>query len=168
MNARSGHHERSEATLGTTGSGLGLGYVLVLSPRGPLEIDLVSVVDESIQNSVCQTRISDPGVPLIARQLAGDDCRGGAVAVLHEFQQVVPLCLRELPEPEVVEDEQSRLRDLREELDVGAVGAGEGELVEEARYAPVQDTLAPTTRGLAEGASQIALSDAGLSSDRPT
>ena len=50
----------------------------------------VSVMDESVQNSIGQGRIADGLVPVLDRELAGDDRGAAAVAVFEDFQQVAP------------------------------------------------------------------------------
>jgi len=48
----------------------------------------MGIVDEAIEDGVGIGRIADDLVPYRYRQLAGDDCRTPAVALLEDFQQV--------------------------------------------------------------------------------
>jgi hypothetical protein len=55
------------------------------------EIDLVGVVHQPVEDGVGQGGIADEVVPLLDRQLAGDDGGALAVAVLEDLEQVAPL-----------------------------------------------------------------------------
>jgi hypothetical protein len=47
----------------------------------------VGVVDQAIQDRVGQGRVADDFIPVVDRDLAGDDQRAGVVAVLDDLQQ---------------------------------------------------------------------------------
>ena len=72
-------------------------------------------------------------MPALARQLAGDDRRARAVAVLEDLEQVVALPVGERAEAPVVEDEDVDAGEAREQRRVAAVRVRERELVKEAR-----------------------------------
>jgi len=50
----------------------------------------VSVMDEPIENGVSNGRLPDCFVPMLDRELAGDDRGAAAVSVFKDFQQVAP------------------------------------------------------------------------------
>jgi hypothetical protein len=56
-----------------------------------VEFDPVRVVDDPVEDGVGQRRVADDLVPVVDRQLAGDDQRAGAVAVLDDLQQIALL-----------------------------------------------------------------------------
>jgi len=75
---------------------LSLGVIGIIEPlhhfthglsRGfPFQILFVTVVQEAVENRVCQGRIVDGFEPLTDRQLAGDQCGTPAMAVFHDLQ----------------------------------------------------------------------------------
>ncbi len=50
----------------------------------------VRVVDEAVQDGIGQGRIADRFVPVLHRELTGNDRGAAAVAVFEDFQQVAP------------------------------------------------------------------------------
>ena len=103
-------------------------------------------MEEAVADGVGQGRLAEVVVPLGRRELAGDDGRAGAVAVLEDLEQVAPLLILDGGEAPVVDDEDVDAGELGEQADVGAVGAGEGELVEEAGGAAVVARGSPCGR----------------------
>ena len=70
---------------------------------------------EAFEDGVGEGRVTDDVVPLRDRELAGDDGRADAVAVLRGFEQVVPVLGDERGEPPV-EDENRGLGERVEQL----------------------------------------------------
>jgi hypothetical protein len=66
----------------------------------------VGVVDQAVEDSVGIGGVADQCVPLIDRELAGDDGGAVAVAVLEDLQEVVAGRGVERLEAPVVEDEE--------------------------------------------------------------
>jgi hypothetical protein len=81
----------------------------------------VGVVDRPVEDRVGGGSVPDPLVPLGDRELAGDDGRGPAVAILEHLKQIVALDLLDRAEPQVVEDQHIGLRRLGERARVRAV-----------------------------------------------
>ena len=90
-------------------------------------------MQEAVTNGVGEGGLADVLVPLGRRQLVRDDRRPHAVAILEDLQDVAPLLVLERGEGPVVDEQHVYARELAEETDVSAVGAGQGQLVEEAR-----------------------------------
>ena len=63
----------------------------------------MGVVHEPVQDGVSQSVVADGGVPLIGGQLADDHGRVSAVAVIHDFHQVVPVCRFQGFQPPVIQ-----------------------------------------------------------------
>ena len=82
-------------------------------------------------------------MPLRGWELAGEDGGARAVAVLEDLEEVTTFLILHRGEPPVVDQEDVEAGKLGEQADVGAVGAGEGELVVEAGGAAVAGTEAP-------------------------
>lgn len=56
-------------------------------------------MDQMVKEGVAQGGVADGGVPMLNRQLAGDDGRAAAVAVAEHFQQVAPVGVVEDRQP---------------------------------------------------------------------
>jgi hypothetical protein len=53
------------------------------------QIDAVGVVDEPVEEGVGIGRVADHGMPFVDRDLAGEDGRAAAVAVLEDLVEIV-------------------------------------------------------------------------------
>ena len=107
-------------------------------PHGSsFQSDPVGVVDESIEDRVRECGVADDVVPVLERQLTGDEGGAAGVAVLEHFEHVASLGDGERRQAEVVEDEELGPRELLEQLGEGAIGAGEREFTEQSREAVV-------------------------------
>ena len=71
--------------------------VLLDSPHFSLgfsfKFESVSVVDESVENGICECGIGDPCVPVFERQLSGDESRPLLVTVVEDLEKI-PFGLR--------------------------------------------------------------------------
>ena len=123
------------------------------------------VVEEAVADGIGEGGIVEVRVPLRDRQLAGDDGGAGAGAILEDFEEVLAVRGVERREGEVVEDQDVDARQPREPAGVGAVSAGEHELVEEPRRPPVERTGAVATGLVGERAGEEGLARAGGAGD---
>jgi len=55
----------------------------------------MSVVDEAVENGVGERWAADDLMPLLDRNLAGDEGRGALVAILDDFEEIALLRLGE-------------------------------------------------------------------------
>ena len=85
-----------------------------------------------------RTRPGQSRMPFLERELAGDQGGPGGVSVLEEFEQVAAMVGIELGEAEVVEHDEVELGEGGEEFGIGAVAAGDGEVVQQPRQSQVQ------------------------------
>ena len=99
-------------------------------------------MEDAVADGVGQGGVGEVVVPLGGRELAGDDGRAGAVAILEDLEQVAALRVLDGGEAPVVDDEDVEAGELAEEADAGAVGAGQGELMEEAGGTAVAGAIA--------------------------
>src|SRR5437773_1125423 len=104
----------------------------------------MGVVQQAVADRVGQGRLAEVVVPLGGWQLARDD-RVGAIAILQELEEVAALRILDRRQPPVVDDEDIEAGELGEQADVGAIGPGQGELVEEARSPAVAGAIALAT-----------------------
>ena len=99
-------------------------------------------MDETIEDGVGDRRLTEGLVLVGDRELAGDDRGAQGVAILDQLERVGRLRRRERPQREVIEDEYVELGPGRHEPRQAAVGAGQDELVEQARDAQVVGAVA--------------------------
>jgi hypothetical protein len=117
--------ERSDASVhiihssGRHGQG-GVGF----APGSPLEIEPVGVVDEAIQNGVSDGWVGEAGMPLCDRHLSNDQGGGSAIAIIHDFEQVLGLAAGEGIAQPVIEDQELHSGERVEEFGIGAVSVG--------------------------------------------
>src|SRR2546427_3074910 len=95
----------------------------------------MGVVEQAVADRVGEGRLAEVVVPLGGRELACDDRGASAVAILEELKEVAALGILDGGQPPVIDDEDVEASQLGEQADVGAVGAGQGEFMEEARGA---------------------------------
>jgi len=88
-----------------------------------------------------------------------------AIAVLHQLGHVPALGRGERGHAPIVEDQDVDAGEPHEQSCVGAIGAGQGELVEEPRGTAVDRPVAATEGVLSEGAGDEGLADAGRPGD---
>src|SRR6059036_3296188 len=105
----------------------------------------MGVVQQAVADRVGQGRLAEVVVPLGGWQLARDDSRVGAIAILQDLEEVAALRILDRRQPPVVDDEDIEAGELGEQADVGAIGPGQGELVEEARSPAVAGAIALAT-----------------------
>ncbi len=85
----------------------------------------MSVRQQAVEQCISDGRVAQVFVPATDRELAGDKRRTRAVTVFNNFQEVVPFCLGERLQAEVVEDEHVCLSECDQTLAVRAIAAGE-------------------------------------------
>ena len=117
-----------------------------------LERETIGVVDEAIEDGVGEGRLADDLVPRVDRQLAGDQRRAGAVAVLDDLHEIAPLVGDEAVRAPVVEDQQIGLGQRAEQTREAAVAVGELQIGEQARHASVMHRVAVPAGFLGERA----------------
>jgi hypothetical protein len=117
----------------------------------------VGVVDETIQDGVGIGGVADDAVPGGDGKLAGDDRRSTAVAVLEDFQEIVPRLFVERFETPLVEDQKLNVAQGALQPGVSSVAAGERALGEQPRDTLIENGPIVTASLVAKGAGQPAL-----------
>ena len=138
---------------------------LCFSHRSSFEFELVGVVDEAVENRVGEGWVANPVVSFFDRELAGDQGGTGGVSVLEEFEQVAAMVSVELGEAEVVKDDEVELGERGEQLGIGSVAAGDGNVVQQPREAQVQRGESVAAGLMGERAGEPGLADAARSGD---
>jgi hypothetical protein len=108
-------------------------------------------VDDAIEDGVGVSGIADQLVPLIDGDLAGDDGRAAAVALLEDFEEVMASGGVERLETPIVEDEQLDAAEGSHDAGVTAIAAGEREIGEQLGNALVEDGAVVAAGFVAEG-----------------
>jgi len=82
-------------------------------------------MDDAIEDRVGERGVAEILMPVLDRQLAGDDGRLAAAAVVEHFEQVAALGLADGRHSPIVEDQDVELGELREALAEAAVAVGD-------------------------------------------
>ena len=127
--------------------------------------DAVSIVDDPIEDCVCDGRFSDHVMPLGDGELRGDERRFPAIAFLEDFQQIEALLICERVRSPVVEDQQLDAGEFVDQPWKAAVEPGKAQVFEQARHAQIQDGMIEPGSLAAEGAGKPGFSRAGLAGD---
>src|SRR2546425_9886305 len=121
----------------------------------------MGVVQDAVADRIGQGGVGEVVVPLGRRELAGDDRRALAVAVLEDLEQVPALLVGHGGQPPVVDQQDVDAGELAEEPDVGAIGARQREVVKEPRGTAIVGAEAFAAGGGGEGTGGEALPRAG-------
>src|SRR5499426_3061779 len=117
----------------------------------------MGVVQEPVADRVSQRGLPDEVVPLGRVMLARDDRGAAAVAILENLEEIAALLILRRGQAPVVEEEHVEAGELAEEPAIGAVGAGQAQVVEQARDAAVVGPVPATTGLIGEGTGDEAL-----------
>lgn len=116
-----------------------------------------------VEDRIGDGAIAQVGVPLIERQLAGDQGGSPVVPIIEDLEQIAHRLIGERGDAEVIEDQQIGLGQLPEERRALVQGAVARELIDEARKAEAAHREIGTTGRVCEGGGQIAFADPGRS-----
>ena len=137
----------------------------VFPHRISFELNPVSIVDEAIEDGVGESGIAEVIMPEIDRELAGDEGGSDSVSVLDHFEQISSFGIGQGSQAQVVQDEQMGFGESFEERAIGAVGTGQGDLIEELREPEVKGAEALAAGSLGQGTGEEGLADAGGADD---
>src|SRR5579863_6336986 len=100
-----------------------------------LQMDAVRAMHQAVQDRVGKRGIADVVMPVIDRELAGNDARTRADAIVDELEQVIAFARADRRDGEVVDDQYVDLGDGSEAFAEAAVGMAEAKLFEQTRCA---------------------------------
>ncbi len=126
----------------------------------------MGVVDEAVENGVGERRAADDLVPLLDRDLAGDDGRGALMAVFEDFEEIALFVLVERGQPPIVQDQQLYARERLQQPCVATVAAGQRQRLEHAGDALIENASSFSASLMAKRASDPAFADAGRPGDQ--
>ena len=122
--------------------------------------DLVGVVHEPIEDGIGQRRLADGAVPLLERDLAGDEGGATLIALVDDFEQVAAMGVGHGGHGKIIEDEDLSFGQGFHECGIAPVGAAEVERGEQLRQTGVEDAVALARGFVGERARQPSLTDA--------
>ena len=123
-------------------------------------------MNQAIQDRIGDRRIREAGVPLGYGYLSGDQHRGSVITIVQNFEQLLRLRPGQRIAEPIVKDQELDMGKVVEELGVGAVGVGQGDVVQESGSALVADMEVVATAGVGEGGGQESFARAGRAKDK--
>ncbi len=84
----------------------------------------MGIVDKSIEDSVGEGGIAEDFMPLLDRELTGDQGGGSAVSIIDDLHEVAPGIRVQGCQTPVVEDQEFDPAEAVDDLRVASVGAG--------------------------------------------
>jgi hypothetical protein len=139
----------------------GIGF----TSRFPLEIEPIGVMDQAVQDGIPDSWVGETGVPFCNRHLSDDHGGRSVIPVIQDFEQVLGLGAGEGIAQPVVKDQELHSGEGVEEFGIGAVGVGEGDMLEETRGALVTNGKVVAAGGVGQGTGEEGLADAGGAED---
>ena len=133
--------------------------------RLAVEFEAIGVVNQAVENGIGKGRFADDIVPGGDGQLAGDQDRALAVAVLDDFHQVAALTGGQAIRAPVVQDEEVRLDQGPEQPRKAAIAMGQFEIGEQAWHPLIDDGEVVAAGALSKGAGEPGLSYAARPGD---
>lgn len=129
------------------------------------EGDAVGVVDDPVEDCICDGWLADHIVTLGNGQLGGNQGGFAPVALFEDFQEIEALLVIERVGAPVVEDEQLDPRELVDEAWEATVEACQGEIFEQAWHTQIEDGMIEPGCLASEGTSQPGFSGSGQTGD---
>lgn len=125
----------------------------------------MGVVDKSVKDGIGEGGIANGFVPVLGRQLGGDEGGAPVVSVFGDLEEVAALVCGEHFGSPVVEDEEVGAEQGFEQAFVASESAGGGEFLEQAGGAEVADAVAFAAGFVCECASEVAFAGSGGSGE---
>jgi hypothetical protein len=123
-------------------------------------------VHEAVEDGISDCGIDDDLVPMIDGELAGQDCRAAAVAIVDYFEQVAALLGGQWCQAPIIEDQKLDTGEALEEAYIPSIAACQRKCVEQAWYAIVEYRSIVAACFVSERASEPTLAGAGFSGDQ--
>jgi hypothetical protein len=105
-------------------------------------------------------------MPILYRELAGNEGRDIAVPIFDHFEKVSSFRVGQRSQPQIIQDKEMSFSESLHETAVTAIGPGEGDLVEELRRTQVKSPEAFAASLLSQGTGEEGLSHSGRATDQ--
>ena len=112
------------------------------------------VVDQAIEDGVCEGRLVDDIVPGVNGKLTCDDRSAGLIPVFHDFHEVSALPGGQPIGAPVIEDQHVGFDELSEETWEASVAMGKFEIGKQTRDAMIEDGFSVSAGLVSQGASE--------------
>ncbi len=122
-------------------------------------------MDQAVQNGIGEGGIPDDIVPVLEGELAGDEGGSSAGAVLDDLQEIAAFDLVQGSEAIIIDSQEVGLLKSVHQLRIGAIGTGQGHVLDEPCEAEVAAGEPLAAGGLSQSTSQVGLAGAGGSGD---
>jgi hypothetical protein len=113
---------------------------LTLAQAGAFQFEAVGAVDDAVQDGITQSHVAHDIMPAVDGELTRDQQRAPPFPVIDDLQQVAPLLGGQRLRPPVVDDQQPRALQRRQQPRQPALAAGGG-LAPAPRVLPPGDRL---------------------------
>ena len=121
----------------------------------------MGVVNEAVEDGVGISRVADQGVPFVDGDLAGENGRTAAIALLEDLVEVATGTGIERFEAPIVEDEELDAGETAQDAGITAITASERELGEELGDPLIENRAVVATGLVTQGTSKPGFSHAG-------
>src|SRR5947207_13913438 len=135
--------------------------MLLHAPAARPAAEDVGVVEEAIEERADGGDIAEELAPVLDRPVRAEQGADPLVPALDELEEILGRGGRELPHPQVIDDEKGDSRELGHALAAGAGEGGVGEFLEEAVGFAVQHAMALLDERVAERLGEMTLARAG-------
>jgi len=125
----------------------------------------MGVVDQAVKDGIGDGRISDLFVPVIHRELTGDNGGGMTVPLLDDLQEVSSFGIGHGGEPEIVNHQDMGLGEFVDGLAIASVSLGQRHLIGELGGTDVEGAVSFPAGLVGQGASQEGFSHPGGAGD---
>src|ERR1700733_15276461 len=121
----------------------------------------MGAVDQAVEHRVGDSGITNVSMPVLDRQLAGDDGGSAAMTVVDDFQQVTPLLRGERGQTPIIEDENLDPGKALEHAGVAPIATRQTETFQHARHTLIEHRAVVALGYLPESTRKPGLADAG-------
>ena len=125
----------------------------------------MGVMNEAVEDSVGIGWITDDIVPAVDRKLACDDGGAAAIALLKDFQKILPCLGIEGCKAEVIEYEKIGAAERAQEAAMPAVAPGKGEIGKQFWHSAIENGTVVPAGFVAKSASKPAFAGACFAAD---
>ena len=123
-------------------------------------------VDQPVEDGIGDGWIADMGMPVLNRQLAGDDGGGASVPIVDDLQQIASLLGGEWGQSPIVEDEHLYVGQALQHPGITPIAPGQAEAFQHARHTLIKHGAVVAAGALSQGAGRPCLADAGRAGDQ--
>lgn len=126
-----------------------------------IEVEVVRLMDQAVEDGIGQGRVADGGMPVRHGQLAGDDGRAAAMAVIDDFQQVAATLIGERCQSPIINDQHLGSRHLGQGLGITAIVSAKRQCRQQTWKADIEDAMSVSTGLVGQRTGEEGLADAG-------